>query len=52
MFERGIIDPVKVTRSGLENAASAATMILTTEALVTEIPEKEKTPATPPMPEY
>ncbi|HLI27073.1 MAG TPA: chaperonin GroEL [Chloroflexota bacterium] len=52
MFERGIIDPMKVTRSGLENAASAATMILTTEALVTEIPEKEKAPATPPMPEY
>ncbi len=51
MFERGIIDPLKVTRSGLENAASAATMILTTETLVTEIPEKEKTP-TPPMPEY
>jgi chaperonin GroEL len=52
MIERGIIDPLKVTRSALENAASAATMILTTETLVTEIPEKEKTPATPPMPEY
>ena len=52
MLERGIIDPMKVTRSGLENAASAATMILTTETLVTEIPEKEKAPATPPMPEY
>ncbi len=52
MIERGIIDPLKVTRSALENAASAATMILTTETLVTEIPEKEKAPAAPPMPEY
>jgi chaperonin GroEL len=52
MVERGIIDPLKVTRSALENAASIATMILTTETLVTEIPEKEKAPATPPMPEY
>ncbi len=51
LVERGIIDPAKVTRSGLENAASIAAMILTTEALVTEIPEKEK-PAPPPMPEY
>jgi chaperonin GroEL len=45
MVERGIIDPLKVTRAGLENAASAASMILTTEALVTDIPEPE-----PPMP--
>jgi len=51
MLEKGIIDPAKVTRSALENAASIAAMILTTEALVTEVPEKEK-PATPPMPEY
>jgi chaperonin GroEL len=50
MVERGIIDPAKVTRSAMENAASIAAMILTTEALVTEIPEKEK-PAAPP-PEY
>jgi hypothetical protein len=42
MVERGIIDPAKVTRSAMENAASIAAMILTTEALVTEIPEKEK----------
>ncbi len=48
MFEAGIIDPVKVTRAALENAASIAAMILTTEALVSEIPEKEKTPPTPP----
>lgn len=52
MVEAGIIDPAKVTRSAVENAASIAAMILTTEALVTEIPEKEKAPATPPMPEY
>ncbi|MGQ9666318.1 MAG: chaperonin GroEL [Anaerolineae bacterium] len=51
MVERGIIDPAKVTRSAIENAASIAAMILTTEALVTDIPEKEK-PATPPPPEY
>ena len=51
MYERGIIDPAKVTRSAVENAASIATMILTTEALITDIPEKEKAP-TPPMPEY
>jgi chaperonin GroEL len=51
MIKKGIIDPTKVTRSALENAASIAAMLLTTEALVTEIPEKEKAP-TPPMPEY
>ncbi|MBX6772620.1 MAG: chaperonin GroEL, partial [Chloroflexi bacterium] len=50
MVKAGVIDPAKVTRSALENAASIAGMILTTEALVTEIPEKEK-PATP-APEY
>jgi chaperonin GroEL len=52
MIERGIIDPLKVTRSALENAASAATMILTTETLVTELPEKNPAPSAPPMPEY
>jgi len=51
MVEKGIIDPAKVTRSAVENAASIAAMILTTEALVTEIPEREKAPM-PPMPEY
>jgi chaperonin GroEL len=45
MVERGIIDPLKVTRSGIENAASAASMILTTQTLVTDIPEDE--PAMP-----
>ncbi len=47
MFEAGIIDPTKVTRSALQNAASVAGLLLTTEALVTEIPEKKKAPAPP-----
>ncbi len=51
MVEAGVIDAAKVTRSALENAASIAAMILTTEALITDIPEKEK-PAAPAMPEY
>jgi len=42
MTEKGIIDPLKVTRAALENGASIANMILTTESLVTDIPEKEK----------
>jgi chaperonin GroEL len=42
MVVKQIIDPAKVTRGGLENAASIAAMILTTEALITDIPEKEK----------
>jgi chaperonin GroEL len=46
------IDRLKMTRSACENAASIATMIMTTETLVTEIPEKEKAPAAPAMPEY
>ena len=45
MLEMGILDPVKVTRSALQNAASVAAMILTTECLVTDIPEKEEAPA-------
>jgi len=48
MFARGIIDPAKVTRSALQNAASIAGLLLTTEATVTDIPEKE--PAGPAMP--
>ncbi len=51
MVKDGVIDPAKVTRGALENAASIAAMILTTEALITEVPEKDK-PAAPPMPEY
>jgi chaperonin GroEL len=50
MTEKGIIDPAKVTRSAVENAASIAAMILTTEALVTDIPKEE--PAMPSMPQY
>jgi len=45
MFEAGIIDPTKVSRSALQNAASVASMLLTAEALVTEIPEKKKSSA-------
>ncbi len=52
MVKAGIIDPAKVTRGAVANAASIAAMILTTEALVTDIPEPEKPAATPPMPEY
>ncbi|MCH7655263.1 MAG: chaperonin GroEL [Chloroflexi bacterium] len=47
MFERGIVDPAKVTRAAVENAASVAGMVLTTESAVTDIPEKHP-PAMPP----
>ncbi len=49
MFESGVIDPTKVTRTALQNAASIAALLLTTEALVTDLPEKDK-PAMPGMP--
>jgi chaperonin GroEL len=50
MLKRGIIDPAKVTRSAAENAVSIAGMILTTEALITDAPEKEHHGAgAPPM---
>ncbi len=52
MVEAGIIDPAKVTKGALENAASIAAMILTTEALITDVPEDDKMPAAPPMPDY
>ena len=48
LIEAGVIDPVKVTRTALQNAASVAGLLLTTEATITEIPEKEA-PAMPPM---
>ncbi len=51
MVKAGIIDPAKVTRSALQNATSIAAMILTTEALITDLPEKERA-AAPAMPEY
>jgi len=52
MTEKGIIDAAKVTRSAMEHAASIAAMILTTEALITDIPQEESAPAAPPMPQY
>jgi chaperonin GroEL len=51
MVRQGIIDPVEVTRSAVENAASIVAMILATEALITDLPEKEKAQM-PLMPEY
>ncbi len=51
MVEAGIVDPAKVTRSALQNATSIAAMILTTEALITDLPEKNAAPA-PAMSEY
>ena len=48
MIESGVIDPTKVTRTALQNAASIAGLLLTTEALITDMPEREKTPPMPP----
>jgi chaperonin GroEL len=48
MIEAGIADPAKVVCAALQNAASIASMLLTTEVLITEIPKKEKAPAYPP----
>ncbi len=48
LTKAGIIDPAKVTRSALENGSSVAAMILSTEALITDLPEKEKAPSMPP----
>ncbi|TMD28121.1 MAG: chaperonin GroEL, partial [Chloroflexi bacterium] len=45
MFKSGIVDAAKVTRSALQNAASIAAMVLTTETLITDIPEKKAAPA-------
>ena len=47
MIEAGIIDPAKVTRSAVQNAASVGMMVLTTEALITDLPEKKETPSMP-----
>jgi chaperonin GroEL len=47
MLEQGVVDPVKVTRSAVQNAVSIAGLLLTTEALITDIPEEK---AAPPMP--
>jgi chaperonin GroEL len=52
LVKAGIIDPVKVTRTALQNAASIASLMMTTEVLITDIPEKrDKMPAMP-SPEY
>jgi chaperonin GroEL len=48
MVKAGVIDPTKVTRTALQNAASVATLLLTSDALVADKPKKEKTPAMPP----
>ena len=52
MTKSGIIDAAKVTRSAMEHAASIAAMILTTEALISDIPEPASAPAAPQMPDY
>ncbi|MCY4581057.1 MAG: chaperonin GroEL, partial [Chloroflexi bacterium] len=51
LLERGIMDPAKVTRAAIENAASVASMVLTTESLITDVPEPQgaAAPAMPPM---
>ena len=49
MFEAGIVDPAKVTRSALQNAASVAAMFLTTEAVIADKPEKDKPSDMPDM---
>ena len=48
MIKAGVIDPTKVTRTALQNASSIAGLLLTTECVITDIPEKEKTPPMPP----
>jgi chaperonin GroEL len=48
LYEAGVVDPTKVTRTALQNAASVASLLLTTEALISEIPDKKKSGAMPP----
>jgi chaperonin GroEL len=52
LVKRGIVDPTKVVRTALQNGASVAGVLVSTDAVVGDIPEKKKKPATPPMPEY
>ncbi len=52
LMKAGIIDPTKVTRTALQNAASVASLLITTECMITEKPEEKKAPAMPQMPEY
>ncbi len=47
MLKKGIVDPAKVVRSGIQNAASVASIILTTECLIADLPEKKGPPAPP-----
>jgi chaperonin GroEL len=49
LVNAGVIDPAKVTRTALQNAASIAGLMLTTEALITELPEEKKAGSTPSM---
>ena len=49
LFEACVIDPTKVTRVALENAVSISGMVLTTECVITDIPEETPAPAAPPM---
>jgi len=49
MIAAGVMDPTKVTRTALQNAASIAALLLTTEAIIADMPEKDK-PGMPPMP--
>ncbi len=48
LIAAGVVDPAKVVRTAVENAASVAGLLLTTEATITDLPEKEKAPAMPP----
>jgi chaperonin GroEL len=48
LVKAGVVDPTKVTRSALQNASSISGLLLTTECVITELPEKEKAPAMPP----
>ncbi|HWQ36636.1 MAG TPA: chaperonin GroEL [Blastocatellia bacterium] len=52
LFKAGVIDPLKVSRTALQNAASVAGLLLTTEAVVSELPEKKKAAAAPPEMDY
>ncbi len=52
LIEAGVIDPTKVVRCAIQNAASVASLLLTTEAMIAEKPEEKKQQTTPPMPEY
>ena len=47
MFSFGVIDPAKVVRTALQDAASVSSLLITTEAMVAELPKKESTPAMP-----